>query len=58
MLKNKTNFLFQDETSSIGSTSTTDNNSRSETPVNKAGRKGRWGRRKTPKVIKPLYKYT
>jgi hypothetical protein len=53
---------FQDDTSSIGSASTTDNtSSRSETPVQRGQkRKGRFSnRRKTPKsTSKPLYKFT
>lgn len=52
-------FYFQDDTSSVGSTSTTDNTSRSATPTNKV-RKGRRGKKKfnSAKVLKPLYKYT
>jgi polycomb protein EED len=50
--------FYQDETSSVGSTSTTDNTSRSETPTNKA-RKGRRGRKKVIKNnMKLQYKFS
>lgn len=54
------NFCLKDDTSSIGSASTTDNTSRSETPVQRGPkRKGRFNRRKAVKVAsKPPYKFT
>uniref|UniRef100_A0A347ZJF7 Polycomb protein esc n=1 Tax=Reticulitermes speratus TaxID=60591 RepID=A0A347ZJF7_9NEOP len=49
---------LEDETSSVGSTSTTDNTSRSETPTNKT-RKGRRGRKKIIKNnMKLQYKFS
>lgn len=52
------NLNLQDDTSSVGSTSTTDNTSRSATPTNRV-RKGRRGKKKfnSCKNVKPIYKY-
>lgn len=52
--------MFQGETSSMESTSTTDTTSRSATPTNRI-RKGRRRKKKFSnqnKILKPIYKFT
>lgn len=48
----------QDDSISLTSASTTDTTSRSGTPINKVGRRGKKSRSKGPKIIKPPFKFT
>lgn len=49
--------LLQEETSSIGSSSTIDTTSRSDTPTQKGGKRKKWGRKKVSKTSKISYKF-